>query len=109
CKTLPQKGRQMAIAEWRCGTKWADYALFNGLELIGIVEAKKHIKNVMSDLGQAKTYSQLATADHDIVFPKHFNSSINKVPFIFSTNGKPYLGQFKTASGIWFWDGRDQK
>lgn len=109
CKTLPQKGRQMAIAEWRCGTKWADYALFNGLELIGIVEAKKHIKNVMSDLGQAKTYSQLVNDDHNIVFPKHANSSVNKVPFMFSTNGKPYLEQFKTASGIWFWDGRDQK
>ncbi|MCL5129333.1 type I restriction-modification system endonuclease [Algibacter sp. L4_22] len=108
-KTLPQKGRQMAIAEWRCGTKWADYALFNGLELIGIVEAKKHIKNVMSDLGQAKTYSELVTHDHNITFPKHSNNSSYNVPFMFSTNGRPYLEQFKTASGIWFWDGRDQK
>ncbi|MWW23139.1 type I restriction-modification system endonuclease [Algibacter lectus] len=108
-KTLPQKGRQMAIAEWRCGTKWADYALFNGLELIGIVEAKKHIKNVMSDLGQAKTYSELVTNDHNITFPKHINNSTYNVPFMFSTNGRPYLEQFKTASGIWFWDGRDQK
>ncbi|REE25012.1 type I restriction enzyme R subunit [Winogradskyella pacifica] len=108
-KTLPQKGRQIAIAEWRCGTKWADYALFNGLELIGIVEAKKHIKNVMSDLGQAKTYSELVTDDHNITFPTHPNSTTYKVPFMFSTNGRPYLDQFKTASGIWFWDGRDQK
>ncbi|MFC5194775.1 type I restriction-modification system endonuclease [Bizionia hallyeonensis] len=109
CKTLPQKGRYMAIAEWKCATKWADYALFNGLELIGIVEAKKHIKNVMSDLGQAKTYSQLVNDDHDIIFPAHPNSDIYKVPFMFSTNGKPYLEQFQTASGIWFWDGRNQK
>ncbi|WP_296315180.1 type I restriction-modification system endonuclease [Winogradskyella sp. UBA3174] len=108
-KTLPQKGKQMAIAEWKCGTKWADYALFNGLELIGIVEAKKHIKNVMSDLGQAKTYSKLVTNDHNITFPKHANSNTYNVPFMFSTNGRPYLEQFKTASGIWFWDGRDQK
>ena len=108
-KTLPQKGKQMAIAEWRCGTKWADYALFNGLELIGIVEAKKHIKNVMSDLGQAKKYSQLVTDDYNITFPKHSNIDNYKVPFMFSTNGRPYLEQFKTASGIWFWDGRDQK
>ncbi len=108
CRTLPQKGRQMAIAEWKCGTKWADYALFNGLELIGIVEAKKHIKNVMSDLGQAKTYSQIITNDLDITFPKHANSETYKVPFMFSTNGRPYLEQFKTASGIWFWDGRNQ-
>ncbi|RBP28407.1 type I restriction enzyme R subunit [Oceanihabitans sediminis] len=109
CKTLPQKGRQMAIAEWPCGTKWADYALFNGLELIGIVEAKKHIKNVMSDLGQAKTYSKIVTNDLDITFPEHSNSKTYKVPFMFATNGRPYLEQFKTASGIWFWDGRDQK
>ncbi|WP_373941022.1 type I restriction-modification system endonuclease [Polaribacter sejongensis] len=108
-KTLPQKGKQMAIAEWRCGTKWADYALFNGLELIGIVEAKKHIKNVMSDLGQAKKYSQLVTDDCNITFPKHSNIDNYKVPFMFTTNGRPYLEQFKTASGIWFWDGRDQK
>ncbi|AUC81800.1 type I restriction-modification system endonuclease [Lacinutrix sp. Bg11-31] len=108
-RTLPQKGRQMAIAEWKCGTKWADYALFNGLDLIGIVEAKKHIKNVMSDLGQAKKYSELVTTDQNISFPKHANSENYKVPFMFSTNGRPYLEQFKTASGIWFWDGRDQK
>ncbi|AEH01967.1 type I restriction-modification system endonuclease [Lacinutrix sp. 5H-3-7-4] len=108
-KTLPQKGRQMAIAEWRCGTKWADYALFNGLELIGIVEAKKHIKNVMSDLWQAKAYSELVTNDHDITFPDHANSTTYKVPFMFASNGKSYLEQFKTASGIWFWDARNQK
>ncbi|MDO6597245.1 type I restriction-modification system endonuclease [Oceanihabitans sp. 2_MG-2023] len=108
-QTLPQKGKQMAIAEWKCGTKWADYALFNGIELIGIVEAKKHIKNVMSDLGQAKTYSELVTNDHNITFPDHTNNTAYKVPFMFSTNGRPYLEQFKTASGIWFWDGRDQK
>ena len=108
-KTLPQKGRQMAIAEWKCGTKWADYALFNGLELIGIVEAKKHIKNVMSDLGQAKKYSQLVTNNQNITFPKHANNNAYKVPFMFATNGRAYIEQFKTASGIWFWDGRDQK
>lgn len=107
-KTLPQKGRQIAIAEWECDSKLADYALFNGLELIGIVEAKKHIKNVMSDLGQAKNYSQLVNDDKNISFPKHLNSENYKVPFMFSTNGKPYLEQFKTASGIWFWDGRNQ-
>ncbi len=107
-KTLPEKGRQMAIAEWRCGTLWADYALFIGTELVGIVEAKKHIKNVMSDLGQAKKYSAVVEEKHDITFPNHDNSSNYKVPFTFSTNGKPFLEQFKAASGIWFWDARNQ-
>src|SRR5690606_4547193 len=27
-KTSPQRGRNMAIAEWPSGSKWADYALF---------------------------------------------------------------------------------
>ena len=50
----------------------------------------------MSDLGQAERYSQLVTNDHNITFPKHANSNTLRVPFMFSTNGKPYLDQFKT-------------
>ncbi len=107
-KSLPEKGKNKAIAEWKCDTKWADYALFNGLELIGIVEAKKHNKDVMSDLGQAKTYSQLVNNDFNITFPEHPNKENYLVPFMFSTNGRAYLEQIKTASGIWFWDGRKQ-
>ncbi len=107
-KSLPEKGKYKAIAEWRCANFWADYALFNGLELIGIVEAKRHNKNVMSVLEQAKRYSRAVNEDNDIRFPEHRNSENFKVPFMFSTNGKPYLEQIKTASGIWFWDGRLQ-
>lgn len=107
-KTLPEKGRMMAIAEWKCGSLWADYALFIGTELVGIVEAKKHIKNVSSDLNQAKNYSMAVDGIHDITFPKHDNSDKYRVPFMFAANGRPYLEQHKTASGIWFWDGRVQ-
>lgn len=107
-KSLPEKGKNKAIAEWKCGKLWADYALFNGLQLIGIVEAKKHIKNVMSDLEQAKKYSQVVESKYDITFPKHSNSDKYAVPFVFSTNGRSYLEQIKTASGIWFWDARKQ-
>ncbi len=107
-KTLPEKGRVMAIAEWRCGSLWADYALFIGTELYGIVEAKKHIKNISTDLNQAKNYSVAVDGNHDITFPEHGNSDKYRVPFMFATNGKPYLEQHKTASGIWFWDGRKQ-
>ena len=107
-KTLPEKGRNMAIAEWRCGTLWADYALFIGTELYGIVEAKKHIKNISADLNQAKNYSVAVDGNHDITFPEHGNSDKYKVPFMFATNGRPYLEQHKTASGIWYWDGRKQ-
>ena len=107
-KTLPEKGRNMAIAEWRCGSLWADYALFIGTTLYGIVEAKKHIKNIPDSLRQAKNYSKAVDERHDIVFPDHGNKALYKVPFMFSTNGRTYLEQHKIASGIWFWDGRVQ-
>ena len=29
-----------------------------------------------------------------------------KVPFLYATNGRPYLRQLKEESGIWFWDSR---
>lgn len=108
-KTLPQKGKNMAIAEWRCDNKWADYALFVGEELVGIVEAKKHMKDVMSDLGQAKKYSEIIQVQDSFTIPQHTNSKKYKIPFVFSTNGRPYLEQYRTASGIWFWDARNQK
>lgn len=107
-KTLPQKGQAVAIAEWKCGRLWADYALFIDRKLVGIIEAKKHIKNVMSDLAQAKKYSETVLEENEITFTKHDNSTKYNVPFMFSTNGRPYLEQVKTASGIWFWDGRNQ-
>lgn len=108
-KTLPQKGRNIAIAEWKCGTRWADYALFIGLQLVGIVEAKKHAKNVMSDLQQAKNYSKITKAENGTQLVTHPNSEKYKVPFLFATNGRDYLEQIKIASGIWFWDARSQK
>jgi type I restriction enzyme, R subunit len=37
----PEKGADKAIAEWPTETGTADYALFSGLDLIGVIEAKK--------------------------------------------------------------------
>ncbi|MDG0973339.1 MAG: type I restriction-modification system endonuclease [Crocinitomicaceae bacterium] len=107
-KTLPDKGRSMAIAEWKCGARWADYALFIDKELVGIVEAKRHNKNVMSALQQAKNYSSDVLSENDADFVTHGNAERYKVPFIFSTNGRGYLEQIRTESGIWFWDARAQ-
>ena len=107
CKTLPKKGRNIAIAEWKCGPLRADYALFIGDELYGIVEAKKHIKNVRGDLAQAKNYAKNVQVENQISLVRHSNDKNYKVPFIFSTNGRPYLEQYKIASGIWFWDARN--
>lgn len=106
-KTIPQKGRNMAIAEWYVGGRWADYALFIGTQLYGIVEAKKYANDISTDLSQSKVYSELAEAKNGTELLG--NWSKYKVPFLFSTNGRPYLEQIKTKSGIWFLDVRNER
>jgi type I restriction enzyme R subunit len=106
-KTLPQKGKNRAIAEWSCGSKWADYALFIGTELYGIVEAKKFATDISTDLHQSKIYAELIQQADEVVFKGQWSNY--KVPFLFSTNGRPYLEQIKTKSGIWFLDIRNER
>ena len=104
-KTLPRKGQNIAIAEWPCGKLWADYALFVGEKLYGIVEAKKYAQDISSDLGQSKMY-----AEHVLETENHQFLAIwgnYKVPFLFSTNGRSYIEQLKTKSGVWFLDIRN--
>ncbi|MEJ8756794.1 type I restriction-modification system endonuclease [Pontibacter sp. H259] len=103
-KTLPQLGKNLAIAEWPTGSKWADYALFIGLELYGIVEAKKYAQDISTNLGQSKVYAELVEAKHEAKLLGQWGNY--KVPFLFSTNGRPYLEQIKTKSGIWYLDVR---
>ncbi len=57
-KSLPEKGKNKAIAEWPCGSKWADYVLFIGTTLYGIVEAKKYAADISTDLRQSKIYAE---------------------------------------------------
>lgn len=102
--TRPEKGRNLAIAEWALKTGFADYALFCGLELIGIVEAKRMSKNVEADIAQAKKYAMQVVCHGDEVI--HGPWGNYQVPFLFSTNGRPYLEQLKHLSGIWFLDAR---
>lgn len=106
-KTLPKRGKKMAIAEWPAGEKWADYALFIGTELFGIVEAKKYAQDISTDLTQSKRYAELVDENDTIkllgIWSKY------KVPFLFSTNGRPYLKQIETKSGIWFLDVRKER
>jgi len=102
--TRPEKGRNIAIAEWALKIGFADYALFCGLELVGIVEAKRISKNVEADIGQAKKYAmQVVRHGEEIIHGPWGNY---QVPFLFSTNGRPYLEQLKHMSGIWFLDAR---
>lgn len=106
-KTMPQKGRNIAIAEWRCGNIWADYALFIGTTLYGIVEAKKFSTDISTNLHQSKIYSSNVITNDDIQLLGDWTGY--KVPFLFSTNGRDYLEQIKTKSGVWFLDVRDSR
>lgn len=101
-KSLPEIGKNKAIAEWPCNGLWADYALFMGTQLVGIVEAKKYASDISSDLSQAKTYARKVEAKYEAEFLDQWEDY--KVPFLFATNGRPYLEQLKTKSGIWFQD-----
>ncbi len=106
-KTLPEKGRNMAIAEWPVDGKWADYALFIGTELYGIIEAKKYQHDISTDLQQSKRYSEKAEEKYEAKLLGKWGEY--KVPFLFSTNGRSYLEQIKTKSGVWFLDVRNER
>ena len=101
----PEKGTCKAIAEWPTTSGPADYALFVGINLVGVVEAKKKARDVVSDLRQAKRYA----IDVEIKGEERFAGGPwgeYKVPLLFVTNGRPYLKQLEQKSGIWFLDGR---
>nr|BFF36914.1 type I restriction-modification system endonuclease [Tenacibaculum mesophilum] len=106
-KTLPEKGRNMAIAEWPVNGQWADYALFIGTELYGIIEAKKYRTDISTDLQQSKRYSENAEEKYEAKLLGKWGNY--KVPFLFSTNGRSYLEQIKTKSGVWFLDVRNER
>ncbi|MFG6685264.1 type I restriction-modification system endonuclease [Mariniflexile sp. HNIBRBA6329] len=106
-KTLPEKGKMMAIAEWPCEGKWADYALFIGKTLYGIVEAKKYASDISTDLRQSKIYAERIEQRNDFEILNNWYGY--KAPFLFSTNGRDYLEQLETKSGIWFLDIRNNR
>ncbi len=98
----PQKGRNLAIAEWPTASGPADYVLFAGLQALAVVEAKRKHKNVASVLSQAERYCRDIQPSPEIQVLGSWEKA--KVPFAFSTNGRPYLAQLAELSGIWFRD-----
>ena len=108
--TRPQKGRNIAIAEWPTDSKvgnrgYADYALFVGLNLVGIVEAKRKYTDIPSVIDyQCKDYAKEVKEEHAVYQVSTWNEY--KAPFLFATNGRKYLKQLETKSGIWFLDTR---
>lgn len=106
--TRPEAGRNIAIAEWPTKDSSgkdgrADYALFAGTQLVGIVEAKAIHKDVSSVIDyQCKEYARgIREEDSDYQIGTWGDY---KVPFVFAANGRPYLQQYETKSGIWFAD-----
>lgn len=105
--TRPEKGRNLAIAEWPTESGPADYVLFVGLMPIAVVEAKRKNVDVSGALQQAKRYSRTFTPSQETVLPDENwggEAAAYRVPFAFSSNGRPFLRQLSTKSGIWFCD-----
>ena len=103
--TRPQKGKNLAIAEWPTSKGPADYVLFCGLTPLAVVEAKRKRKDVPGSIEQAKRYSRGYMVMADEILPGGPWGDY-QIPFLFATNGRPYLKQIATKSGIWFLDGR---
>lgn len=107
----PIEGLNQAIAEWPTDSKVgnrgrADYALFVGLKLVGVIEAKPEHSAIPSVLDyQAADYGKLVRAEDEQYTLGRWGEF--KVPFLFATNGRPYIEQYKTQSGVWFHDVRD--
>lgn len=104
--TRPQKGHNYAIAEWPTESGPADYVLFVGLTPVAVVEAKRRNTDVSAALQQAKRYSRGFEPSPETNLPETNYGSANefRIPFAFSTNGRPYLLQLATKSGVWFCD-----
>ena len=105
----PEYGKPMAIAEWPTKTGPVDYALFIDGRCVGVVEAKREVKDVPGRLGQAKRYAtgiELTPDELPQGGPWQNGDDRFRVPFLFVTNGRPYVKQLATKSGIWFWDAR---
>lgn len=109
--TRPQKGRNLAIAEWPTDSTVgkrgaADYVLFVGTQLVGVIEAKRHFTDIPSVIDyQCKDYARnIKKEDSKYLIGKWEEYS---VPFLFGTNGRKYLKQLETKSGIWFLDARN--
>lgn len=109
--TRPQKGRNIAISEWPTNSAfqnkgYVDYAFFVGEKLVAVMDAKKMSEDVASTIDvQVKDY-----ATH--IKEEHLSYTVGvwdgyQVPFLFASNGRPYLEQLRTKSGIWFLDARD--
>jgi len=102
----PEPGKARAISEWPTVSGPVDYVLFLGLELVGVIEAKRHGRDVPAVLQQAKRYARDIRPEHGAQLLRHAPWGDYRVPFLFATNGRPFLQQYRNKSGVWLWDAR---
>ena len=104
----PEKGRNMAIAEWPTDSGKVDYALFASKFCVGVIEAKRETKDVPGVLAQAQRYARDIKLEPENLLLgspwKHGLDAPYRVPFAFATNARPFIRQWKTKSGIWHCD-----
>ncbi|MFD1007940.1 type I restriction-modification system endonuclease [Oceanisphaera ostreae] len=111
----PEKGKNLAIAEWpTLGKQAADYVLFAGLTPIAVVEAKRKNLDVAGKVQQAERYARGLQMEPDWQAPWELaalpqpwddgNDQTFRVPFVYSCNGRPFVKQLAEKSGTWFRD-----
>lgn len=110
--TRPQKGRNLAIAEWPTysedkGHGNVDYALFIGEKLVGFIEAKRYSKDVAGTITESKEYAKGVKEEHNEYVISSWRDY--KVPFLFAANGRKYIKEIKEKSGVHFLDCRKSK
>ena len=78
------------------------------MNCVGVVEAKREAVDVPSALVQAERYARdirLAPEERHPDGPwQHGLDAPFRVPFVFATNGRPFVRQWLVKSGIWYRD-----
>lgn len=106
----PVKGRNIAISEWPTNSAfykngYADYAFFIGEKLVALMDAKRASEDVASTIDvQVKDYAKHIKEEHSKYVINSWDDY--QVPFLFASNGRAFLEQLRTKSGIWFLDAR---
>ena len=113
----PAKGKNRAIAEWpTVGKQAADYVLFAGMTPLAVVEAKRENENVAGKIPQAERYAAgfQQQAGFEPAWQLEGRSTgwpdaqgqAFQIPFVYSSNSRPFLPQLAEQSGTWFRDVR---
>lgn len=113
----PAKGKNRAIAEWPTQSQQrADYVLFAGMTPLAVVEAKRENENVAGKIPQAERYAAgfRQQADFEPAWQLEGRSAgwpdaqgqAFQIPFVYSSNSRPFLPQLAEQSGTWFRDVR---